>query len=109
MTCNEVYEKLWKHVKPFAMLEHEHMGSNLESFLDKFKSALRIRVTDAAGKTDRILRTRNSNESTSILPLDSNDKVADLMRLKDTEKVRTCSIHHDMQCVYPALTHSYLL
>jgi hypothetical protein len=84
--CCELYEKLWKYVKPFVMINHKDIDEDPSSFQIKVKSCLRVRVTDASGRNDRKLRTGGS---TSILSATSNDKVADLMSLKEKEKVST--------------------
>jgi hypothetical protein len=84
--CCDLYEKLWKYVKPFIMIRHKEIDLDPISYQDRAKSCLRVRVTDASGLNDRKLR---AGGSTSILSSTSKEKVADLMSLKDKEKVRT--------------------
>ena len=87
--CSEVYDKLWSYVKPFVMFGREKVdpGADSDSFADKAKACLRIRVTDSEGKKSRMLRTGHNGKSTAILPPGSNDRVSDLTGLQEKDKV----------------------
>ena len=88
VTCSELYNIVWKSIKPFVMLDRDEAGPSTSSFCDRVKSHMRIRVTDATWNTDRMLRTGFDTESTPILPVKSDEKVSNLMCLSEKEKVR---------------------
>ena len=103
--CIDAYNKLWEYVTPFVMLGHEESDVDMNSFLDRVKNQLRIHVTDSEHKNARMLRTGFDSERTSYLP-STNDKVADLMGLKDKEKV---SFYVRVENEFNTYTFTYLL
>ncbi|KAL3789205.1 hypothetical protein HJC23_002790 [Cyclotella cryptica] len=85
IVCSEVYKKVWKYVKPFVLLGHDDTQS-ISSFEDHIKQCLRIRVTDPT-QNPRTLRTGFDGGSTSILPFASQDKIVDLIGIREKEQI----------------------
>lgn len=103
VTCAEVYNAVWKSVKPFVLLNREEAHPRTHLLWDEVKSRMRIRVTDSVWKADRMLRTGFDTVSTSILPVKSGERVSDLMCLTEKEKVSSifkCVIGHETTMQY---------
>jgi hypothetical protein len=92
ISCTGLFNIIWAHVKPHVMYARDIHSDANTAFEELIKANVRVRVMDRSFQNNRMLRTGFDGESTSILPPVSDDKVVDLIGVKNNE-----------QCIYLAL------